>query len=173
MASQEILGDCAITVEATAKHDGANRSFGVDLTWRTWRVDLAGQLPSAALELPNLRRGCSIGAEGGMLLLEPAGQITQQFPGMVDVDIYLGGVAQEPLSGPEQLTERFLSWPQAINAESRSVLGLSTTHAAHLFRHVFCQVHYGWDRFSALCCRWSCVWFDAKPEGITEFRAFL
>lgn len=58
-------GGRATAVEATAKHDGANRSFGVDLTWRTWRVDLAGQLPSAALELPNLRRGCSIGAEGG------------------------------------------------------------------------------------------------------------
>lgn len=71
---------------------------------------------------------------------------------MVDVAIYLGGVAQEPLSGPERLTEGILSWPQAFDEDSHSVLGLSTTHAAHLFRHVFCQVDYGWDCFTALCC---------------------
>lgn len=92
---------------------------------------------------------------------------------MVDVDIYLGGVAQEPPSGSERLTEGVLSWPQAINADSGSVLGISTIHAAHLFQHVFCQVDYGWVCFAGLCCRWSCVWFDAKPEGITEFRAYL
>lgn len=92
---------------------------------------------------------------------------------MVDVDIYLGGVAQEPPSGPERLTEGVWSWPQAFDEDSSSVLGLSTTHAAHLFRHVFCQVDYGWDCFTVLCCRWSSFWFDAKPEGITEFRAYL
>lgn len=34
----KISWEGATAAEATAEHDLANRSFGVDLTWRTWRV---------------------------------------------------------------------------------------------------------------------------------------
>lgn len=62
LGSPKISWSGATAVEANCKgytttgHEGASRHFGVDLTWRTWRDVLADELPSAALELPNLRR---------------------------------------------------------------------------------------------------------------------
>lgn len=105
-------------------------------------------------------------------MVEPAGQ-TYRIPGMVDVDIYLGGVAQEPLSAPERLTEGVLSLPQAFDADSPSALVPRQHTRSTCFGTFSAKFITVGKCFTALSCRWSCVWFDAKPEGITEFRAYF